>query len=160
MKKQVICPHCHQPYSKYCNPTPTTDVIIYHPNKGVVIIKRKNVPVGFALPGGFIDEGEQAEAAAKREMLEETGLRVKLKGVFGVYSNPFRDPRQHTLSVVFIGEAENPEAIRGGDDAATAQFYQLNALPEPLVFDHAKILKDFGEYLAGKRALAPVEPLG
>lgn len=159
MKKQVLCPHCHKPYSRYLNPTPTTDVLIYHPEKGIVIIKRKNEPHGFALPGGFIDDGEQAEKAAIREMLEETGLEVELTGLLGVYSNPHRDPRQHTLSVVFVGMAKNPDAIRGGDDAVTARYYPLDQLPEPLAFDHARIIADFSSYLNGNRQLAPVEPI-
>ena len=74
MKKEVSCPHCGKSWSVYSNPTPTTDVVIYEPGRGVVIIKRGNPPYGHALPGGFIDEGEQAEAAAVREMQEEIGL--------------------------------------------------------------------------------------
>lgn len=159
MKKTVICPHCGQPFSKYANPTPTTDVLIYTPERGMVIIERGNPPLGFALPGGFIEEGEQAEAAALREMREETGLEVELTGLLGVYSRPDRDPRQHTLSVVFTGRPRNPEALRAGDDAAQAAFYALDKLPLPLVFDHARILADFKEVLAGRRALAGVEPL-
>lgn len=158
MKKTVICPHCGQPLSRYANPTPTTDVLIYTPERGVVIIERGNPPLGFALPGGFIEEGEQAEAAALREMREETGLEVELTGLLGVYSRPDRDPRQHTLSVVFTGRPRNPDALRAGDDAAKAAFYALDKLPSPLVFDHARILADFKAVLAGRRTLAGVEP--
>lgn len=157
MKKTILCPHCHKPYSRYFNPVPTTDVIIYNPEKGIVIIKRANKPLGYALPGGFIEEGEQAENAAVREMREETGLNVKLLGLLGVYSAPDRDPRQHTLSVVFVGEAVNPEELKAGDDAAGAAYYPLDKLPEPLAFDHEKILADFKSYLAGKRSLAGIE---
>ena len=157
MKKAVLCPHCQKPYTRYFNPIPTTDVVIYDPEKGVVIIKRANSPHGYALPGGFIEEGEQAEDAAVREMKEETGLDVSLLGLLGVYSTPHRDPRQHTLSVVFVGKTENSDALKAGDDAAGAAFYKLDALPEPLVFDHAKILNDFKSWLAGKRTLAPIE---
>lgn len=159
MKKTVICPHCGQPFSKYANPTPTTDVLIYTPERGIVIIERGNPPLGFALPGGFIEEGEQAEVAAVREMREETGLEVELTGLLGVYSRPDRDPRQHTLSVVFTGRPCNPDGLRAGDDAAQAAFYALDALPWPLVFDHARILADFKDVLAGRRPLAWVEPL-
>lgn len=160
MKRQVVCPHCGKAYSSYRNPTPTTDVVIYAPDRGVVVIRRANEPVGFALPGGFIEEGECAEDAAVREMREETGLDVELTGLLGVYSRPDRDPRQHTLTVAFAGRARNPETLRAGDDAAQAAYYPLDALPRPLVFDHARILDDFRAVLAGTRALAGVQPAG
>lgn len=159
MKKTVVCPHCGQPYSAWRNPAPTVDVVIYDPERGVVIIKRANEPHGYALPGGFIDEGEQAERAGLREMKEETGLDVELQGLLGVYSRPDRDPRKHTLSTVFVGKAKNPEALQAGDDAAQAAWHQLDQLPEPIVFDHAKILADFAEVLNGKRNLAAIQPL-
>lgn len=136
------------------NPAPTVDVVIYDPDQGVVVIKRKNEPHGFALPGGFIDYGEAAETAAVREMREETGLDVELLGVLGVYSRPDRDPRQHTISVVYVGRALDPGKLKAGDDAAAAAFYALERLPEPMAFDHAEILADFKAYLAGKRSLA------
>ncbi|MBO4301195.1 MAG: NUDIX hydrolase [Desulfovibrio sp.] len=159
MKSQDICPHCGKPWSRYHNPAPTADVVIYTPELGVLIIRRANEPIGYALPGGFIDEGECAEAAAVREMQEETGLDVELTGLLGVYSRPDRDPRQHTLTVVFTGRPRNAEALRAGDDAAYAAFYSLNNLPRPLVFDHEQILADFAQVLAGKRSLARVQPL-
>ncbi|MGE4312302.1 NUDIX domain-containing protein [Desulfovibrio sp.] len=159
MKKDVVCPHCGKPYSCFRNPAPTADVIIHEPGRGVVIIRRRHTPIGFALPGGFIDEGEQAEEAAVREMREETGLDVELTGLLGVYSRPKRDPRQHTLTVVFTGKARNPDAICAGDDAAQAAFYPLDALPQPLVFDHAEILEHFRQALAGQRQVAAVQPL-
>lgn len=158
MKRTVICPHCGKPYSAYRNPTPTADVVIYDPDRGVVIIHRKNIPYGYALPGGFIEEGEPAETAAKREMLEETGLDVELTGLLGVYSSPDRDPRQHTITTAFTGRAKNPNALNAGDDAAGAAWYPLDQLPEPLVFDHKKILSDFADTLNGKRSLAAIQP--
>jgi len=157
MEKTVGCPHCGKPYSMYRNPTPTVDVVIHEEERGVVIIRRANPPHGYALPGGFIDEGEQAEVAAVREMREETGLDVELTGLLGVYSHPERDPRQHTLSVVFTGRARNPDALCAGDDAAAARFCPLDALPADMAFDHALILQDFREALAGRRPLAAVQ---
>ncbi len=159
MEKSTTCPYCGKSWSVYANPAPTTDVVVYEPGKGVVIIKRRNIPHGYALPGGFIDDGEQAEAAAVREMKEETGLDVELQGLLGVYSGPHRDPRQHTLSTVFVGKAKDAAVLQAGDDACGAAFYPLDKLPEPIVFDHAQILEDFRQYLAGKRRLAPIEPL-
>ena len=124
----------------YRNPTPTVDVVIEMAG-GVVLIKRRNPPHGWALPGGFVDEGEPVEAAAAREVMEETGLTVSLETLLYVYSDPARDPRKHTLSVVFVGSAEgSPEA---SDDAAEAAIFDLDALPSPLAFDHGQILADY-----------------
>lgn len=159
MKRKKVCPLCHGTFEEYANPTPTTDVVIHEPGKGIVIIKRNNVPYGYALPGGFIDDGEQAEIAAIREMKEETSLDVELQGLLGVYSRPDRDPRQHTMSVVYVGRPLNPEAIRAGDDAGQAAFFRLDQLPSPIVFDHLKIISDFKDYLEGKRALADIQPV-
>jgi 8-oxo-dGTP diphosphatase len=122
---------------------PTVDVVIYHPQRGVVLVKRKNPPFGWALPGGFVEYGETVERAAVREAWEETALQVRLTGLLGVYSDPARDSRMHTISTVFTGVAENPDAVRGGDDAQEARFFALDALPEILAFDHGGILKDF-----------------
>lgn len=159
MKASLECPHCGTTYTTFRNPAPTADVIIHEPERGVLLVRRRNPPLGHALPGGFIDEGEQAEAAAIREMREETGLDVELEGLLGVYSRPGRDPRQHTLTLVFIGRARNPAALCAGDDAAEARFWPLDALPDDMAFDHAHILADFCELLAGRRCLAAVEPL-
>lgn len=158
MIKSIICPHCGKAIQEYANPKPTTDVVIYDPDRGIVIIKRANIPHGYALPGGFVDEGEQVECAAMREMREETGLDVRLDGLLGVYSNPGRDPRGHTASIVFVGTAASPESLKAGDDASSAAWHKLDELPEPIVFDHARIIADFKDVLAGKRQLAPIEP--
>ncbi|MBO4368743.1 MAG: NUDIX hydrolase [Desulfovibrio sp.] len=157
MIQNCLCPHCGKQFSRFCNPLPTADVIIYEPEKGVVIIRRLNEPIGYALPGGFIEEGEMAEAAAVREMQEETGLTVTLLGLLGVYSEPHRDPRSHTLTMVYVGRAEDWRLLKAGDDAANAAFYPLDALPSPLVFDHARIMDDFRAYLAKKRSLAALD---
>ena len=130
--------------SEHRNPSPTTDIIIEMAAGGIVLIERKNPPHGWALPGGFIDYGESAEDAAVREAKEETGLDVELIEQFHVYSDPARDPRQHTISTVFIAHAEGkPE---GGDDAKRAIVARENELPSPLVFDHPGILADYFTY--------------
>lgn len=141
--KERPCPHCGKPVETYRNPAPTVDVVVHDPARGVLLIERLNPPHGWALPGGFVDYGESVEQAAMREALEETGLRVVLTGLLGVYSDPARDPRQHTMSVVFTAQAENPEEPRAGDDAGKARFFKLNELPEPLAFDHGRILADY-----------------
>ena len=125
------------------NPLPTVDIVIFDPRRGVVLIKRRNPPHGFALPGGFIDYGESAPDAAVREAFEETGLKVTLTGLLGVYSHPERDPRQHTISTVYTAAADDPDALHAGDDAAAASFYPIGQWPGPLAFDHGRILGDF-----------------
>jgi 8-oxo-dGTP diphosphatase len=132
------------------NPFPTVDIIIEledgernynRGNKRIVLIYRKNHPVGWALPGGFVDYGETLESAAVREALEETSLRVDLIRQFHTYSDPERDPRQHTITTVYIAKAEGTP--RGADDAKRAEVFELSDLPENIVFDHALILDDF-----------------
>src|SRR5262249_48969208 len=132
------------------NPAPTVDIIIELDSGGIVLIRRKNPPPGWALPGGFIDYGESAEAAAIREAKEEKSLDVRLVGNFHVYSDPDRDPRHHTISTVFIARAKGQP--KGADDAAEAQVFYENNLPAPLAFDHAKILQHYFVYKrTGKR---------
>jgi 8-oxo-dGTP diphosphatase len=126
------------------NPLPTVDIIIEVENRGIVLIERKNFPPGWALPGGFVDYGESLESAALREAKEETSLEVKLVEQFHAYSDPHRDPRHHTVSVVFIATASGtPE---GADDAKTAGLFKEAELPAPLAFDHAVILRDYFNY--------------
>ncbi|MFH0946611.1 MAG: NUDIX hydrolase [Planctomycetota bacterium] len=124
-------------------PRLTVDLII-ELGSGVVLVERKHAPLGWALPGGFVDVGETLEAAAMREAKEETSLDVTLVRQFHAYSDPSRDPRGHTVSMVFIGRAEGTP--RGGDDARVARVFALDELPE-LAFDHSSILAD---YLAGR----------
>jgi len=134
---------------QYRNPVPTVDIIIEvndrqgAGDKRIVLIKRKNPPFGWAIPGGFVDYGETLEAAALREALEETSMPVTLVRQFHTYSEPTRDPRQHTISTVFIATAHCiPLAA---DDASAARVFSIDALPEPMAFDHAKILRDYRE---------------
>jgi len=127
-------------------PLLTVDVVIElvdRPGRPIVLIERRNPPLGHALPGGFVDLGETVEAAARREAREETGLAVTLTRLLGVYSDPARDPRGHTVSVVYVGEASGEP--RAGDDAARVRIVEPAELPV-LAFDHARILAD---YLAG-----------
>ncbi len=137
----------------YRNPAPTVDIIIEiedasSPSKagGVVLIRRRNPPFGWAIPGGFVDYGETLEAAAVREAREETGLEVSLVRQFHAYSDPSRDPRKHTISMVFIARARGVPV--GADDATEARVFPVDALPEPMAFDHGDILRDYrdGKY--------------
>lgn len=126
------------------NPFPTVDIIIELDTGGIVLIRRKNPPPGWAIPGGFIEYGESAEAAAVREAREETSLDVQLVELFHVYSDPRRDPRKHTMAVVFIATATGTPTA--GDDAAEAVICSEHNLRSPLAFDHAQILEDYFTY--------------
>jgi 8-oxo-dGTP diphosphatase len=132
--------------SAFKNPKLTVDLVIElaeAPGQ-VVFILRKNAPHGLALPGGFVDEGEFVADAAVREAKEETGLDVELVELFHVYSDPARDPRHHTASVVFLARASGQPV--GGDDAASCIVCPPEAMPQPLVFDHATIIADYLAY--------------
>jgi 8-oxo-dGTP diphosphatase len=140
MKEFLTCPVCGKEVVRYRNPLPTVDIIIRVDDK-IVLIKRKNPPFGWALPGGFVDYGESLEAAALREAREETGLGLDSLQQFKAYSDPSRDPRHHTISVVFT--ADGVGRPTSGDDAADIRLFKLDALPEPLCFDHGRILEDY-----------------
>lgn len=130
-------------------PEVTVDVVIEledRPGRPVVLIRRDRPPTGYAFPGGFVDVGETVERAAVREAGEETGLTVRLEGLLGVYSDPARDPRGHTVSIVFVASANG--APKAGDDAGAVLVADPEAAPA-LVFDHDRIL---GDYLARRRA--------
>jgi 8-oxo-dGTP diphosphatase len=137
---------------EYKNPTPTCDILIEIDGKpgALVFIERKNEPKGFALPGGFVDEGEFVADAAVREAKEETSLDVELIELFHVYSNPKRDPRKHTMSTSFIARAKGEPT--GGDDAVRCIVCKPDELPGKLVFDHDVIVSDYLTYKqTGKR---------
>jgi 8-oxo-dGTP diphosphatase len=125
------------------SPRLTVDILIQMNDSSyqILLIKRKHPPEGWAIPGGFVDYGETVEEAAVREAFEETSLQIRLIRQFHVYSDPKRDPRGHTVSVVFVASARgNPVA---NDDATEARVFTKNALPSPIVFDHFQILSDY-----------------
>ena len=129
----------------YKNPFPTVDLIIeikgQDKSPGFILIKRKNPPSGWALPGGFVDYGETLEQAAVREAKEETSLDVDLIAQFHTYSDPGRDPRFHTISTIFIARAQGRPKAQ--DDAAEIGIFKSENIPRPLAFDHEKILADY-----------------
>ncbi len=141
------CTSCGQTIPAHRNPTPTVDIIIEIENR-IVLIKRKNPPHGWALPGGFVDYGESFEQAAIREAREETSLDLTHLRQFHTYSDPGRDPRGHTASTVFI--AQGSGTLQAADDAAEAGLFGPDHLPE-LAFDHGQILAD---YFSSGRPLA------
>lgn len=130
---------------KYRQPKLAVDCIILLDNK-VLLIKRKNRPKGWALPGGFVNYGETVEAAVRREVKEETGLDIVDLNQFRVYSDPKRDPRGHCVSVVFVAKGKgNPNA---GDDAKDFCLVELQDVDKvKLVFDHPKILADYRKFV-------------
>jgi len=130
---------------KHRNPLPTVDIII-ELGGGVVLIRRRNEPVGWAIPGGFVDYGESLEDAARREAREETGLEVTLKRQMHTYSDPGRDKRFHTITTVYVASGEG--SLSAGDDAGEAAVFTREALPHDIVFDHRAILEDYytGKY--------------
>jgi len=132
---------------KYRNPVPTVDIIIEidreDGKEGIVLIERKNPPYGWALPGGFVDYGESLEEAAIREAKEETSLDIQLKNQFHTYSDPERDPRQHTISTVYVAKAQGKPKAQ--DDAKKIGVFTEKEINFPLAFDHQKILRDYFE---------------
>ncbi len=135
------CPQCGHVTQRHRNPVPTVDIIIECRDQGLILIERANPPSGWALPGGFVDYGESLETAAVREAREETGLSITLLGQFHTYSDPQRDPRQHTITTVYVAVGDGvPQA---GDDARTLAIFAPSQLPETLAFDHKRILADY-----------------
>jgi len=130
--------------SRPVTPLLAADIVIEladQPQRPIVLIKRKNPPFGWAIPGGFVDVGESVEDAARREMREEVGLDVTITGLLGVYSRPDRDPRGHTVTVIYTGEAVGEPVA--ADDAEEVGQFERDSLPSPLAFDHAEVLADY-----------------
>ncbi len=140
-KRTIQCPKCQNEIEVYKNPSPTVDIIIEIESKGIVLIKRKNPPYGWAIPGGFVDYGESLEEAALREAQEETNLEVELKRQFHTYSGPKRDPRHHTISTVYIAKGKGIPKAKG--DATDIGIFTESTLPNEIAFDHRFILNDY-----------------
>jgi ADP-ribose pyrophosphatase YjhB (NUDIX family) len=146
------CPQCGFVTRRYNNPAPAVDIIIELP-EGLVLIERAKPPYGWALPGGFVEYGESLEEAAVREAEEETGLKVTLLGQLHTYSDPDRDPRQHTITTVFIAYASDEP--RAATDALQAAVFAPANLPADLAFDHNRILADYCKVRHGWLAKIP-----
>ena len=132
----------------YVAPALTVDAILLK-GSDVLLIRRAQEPFAraWAIPGGFVEVGERTEDACRRELMEETGLRGDIVELLGVYSDPNRDPRGHTVTVAYVLKVSGIVAIAAGDDAAEARWFALDKLP-PLAFDHEKILADARAWLA------------
>jgi len=141
MLTEEKCPQCGYVTRRRRNPTLAVDIIIEYQDRGLVLIERANAPHGWALPGGFVDYGESLEAAAVREAREETGLTVTLLGQFHTYSDPRRDPRQHTITTVYVAQGFGDP--RAADDARSLAIFAPDQLPPVLAFDHCLILAEY-----------------
>ena len=140
MSERLHCPHCGQTLDRYDQPRLTVDAIVGYERGRVLLVKRRHDPQGWALPGGFVDVGETLEKAVVRELAEETGLRALAVRQWHTYSDPARDPRHHTVSTVFLVDADGEPLA--ADDALDARYFPLSSLPEPMAFDHARIVRD------------------
>jgi ADP-ribose pyrophosphatase YjhB (NUDIX family) len=142
MKQRTIqCPRCQYEIEIYRNPIPTVDIIIEIESKGIILIKRKNPPYGWAIPGGFVDYGESLEEAVLREAKEETNLDVERLRQFHTYSDPQRDPRHHSISTVYVGKGKGKP--RAKDDAIEIGIFTESSLPREIAFDHRAVLSDY-----------------
>lgn len=140
-EKQVYGYIRHVQEDLSCGPYSTVDIIIEYKG-GIVVIERTNPPYGFALPGGFVDNGESLEDAAVREAKEETNLELKNLKQFHTYSDPCRDPRFQTIATVFVAQGQG--VLCGGDDAQSAQVMSTDEVKRNVfAFDHKKIICDY-----------------
>lgn len=130
------------------NPYLAVDAIVETTNGSIVVIERRFEPVGFALPGGFVDYGESLEDAVRREVKEETGLNFTIEQQLKAYSDPKRDPRQHVVSVVFVGKGVGQ--LKAGDDAGAVRlispYSEIN-----MMFDHKQIILDYISEVVNER---------
>jgi 8-oxo-dGTP diphosphatase len=126
---------------RYKSPKLTADGVILRKNT-ILLIKRKNDPFKgkWALPGGYVEYGEKVEDTVVREVFEETGLKTKIHNLIGIYSDPDRDPRGHTITVAYLLNIISGE-LRSNDDAIDVKFFSLKNLPK-LSFDHDIIIED------------------
>ena len=122
------------------------------PGSPIVLIERKNPPYGWAIPGGFVDVGERLEVAAIREAKEEVCLDVSLKALLGMYSDPERDDRGHTVTAVYVAEARGEP--KAADDAKNLAIFEIDNLPDELAFDHRQVLEDYREFRETGRVTA------
>ncbi len=138
------CAECGAQVRTWQRPSVSVDLLILLETE-LVLVYRRNEPVNWALPGGYVDYGEPLEVAARREAKEETNLELEELEQFHAYSNPDRDPRQHSITTVFLARGRGE--LVAGDDAAQARRFTLDEIPHPLAFDHSRIVRDFADYL-------------
>jgi len=136
-------------------PLLAVDIVTFLGEDKIVLIKRAESPFKglYAIPGGFVEYGENVEDAAVREMKEETGLDVKLLGIIGVYSKPDRDPRGHVVSIAYLAEAVGG-SLKPSTETKEVKAFKIDEVPENLAFDHKDILEDGVENMQTRKVTA------